>query len=270
MLPDGNLGRDSTARMPMRKGTDGTSREGGEGASWRERRSREWELAHYLVQVANDVGHDIGNALSTIVGRSQLALAATKDETLREDLTAILESARQGSQLTRQLQRYAQMRKEEFDPVDVSQLVVGIGDRVRSLWKDRPQTQQIHLVMEIQEDLPPILGNEADLHEALLCIVTNAVEAMSNEGTLTLRALAYPEEVSIVVEDTGPGMEMETLRRAKEAFFTTKGAPHEGLGLSVATGIALRHGGALELASTPGEVTAVSLHLPHHREGSTP
>jgi signal transduction histidine kinase len=262
MLPGGNLAIDLIARVPMWEDTDGTPRESGEVASLSERHRREWELAHYMIQVANTVGHDIGNLLSTIVGRSQLALAAAQDETLREDLNAILESARQGAQLSKQLQRYGQMREEERDPVDVGRLVMGIGDGARSLWKDRPQIRQIRLVMEIQEDMLPILGNEADLREALLRMVTNAVEAMPEGGTLTLRAQAYPQEVSIAVEDAGPGMDLETLRRAKEAFFTTKGAPHEGLGLSVATGIALRHGGTLELASTPDDATSVSLHLP--------
>ena len=228
-----------------------------------ERHRREWELAHYMIQASRDLGHDIGNLLSTIVGLSQLELSTAEDETLREDLSAILESARQAGKLAKQLQQYGQMRVEEGDPVDVGLLVTGIGDEARSLWKDRPQIQQIRLAMEIQEDMPPARVDETDLREALLRVVINAVEAMPQGGTLTIRAQADPHQVSIMVKDTGPGMDMETLRQAEEAFFTTKEAPHEGLGLSVARGVALRYGGSLELASTTDEGTSVSIHLPH-------
>jgi CheY-like chemotaxis protein len=119
--------------------------------------------------------------------------------------------------------------------------------------------------------LPAIQVDVGQLELALLNIGLNARDAMTQGGTLTIRARRQGGEISgrgspyvvIDIVDTGTGMPEEVQARACEPFFTTKDIGRgSGLGLSQAYGFAKQSGGTLTLESTPGEGTKVSLHLP--------
>ena len=114
-----------------------------------------------------------------------------------------------------------------------------------------------------------VMAIESELREALINLVFNATDAMSEGGTLTLRtgyALESGKDVSrqafIEVADTGMGMDEATRRRCLEPFFTTKGDRGSGLGLAMVYGIAQRHGAQIGIVSTPGEGTTIRLTFP--------
>jgi CheY-like chemotaxis protein len=156
-------------------------------------------------------------------------------------------------------------------------------------------------------DLPPVLGHAPEIREALINLIFNAVDAMPHGGTLRIEARALaageagseeqdgketaersgagasgvasqplspsapPRYVELVVVDTGIGMPEEVRRNAFEPFFTTKGPRGTGLGLSVVYGIMERHGGRIEMASTPGQGTTVTLRFQAtHLQAATP
>ncbi len=93
-------------------------------------------------------------------------------------------------------------------------------------------------------------------------MVLNAVDALPKGGRITLETATDGATVTLAVSDTGVGMDEVVRLRAPEPFFTTRGVKATGLGLSVAYGIARRHGGELTIASVPGEGTTVTLRLP--------
>jgi nitrogen fixation/metabolism regulation signal transduction histidine kinase len=120
---------------------------------------------------------------------------------------------------------------------------------------------RIHLVTTIDAATPPIWADRTLVARALTNLVENAVQAMPGGGTLTVTATPADGSVRIVVEDTGVGMDAESMARAFEPYFSTKTAG-SGLGLANAKRNIERSGGSIALDSTPGVGTRVSVTLP--------
>ena len=131
----------------------------------------------------------------------------------------------------------------------------------------------IRMQTELAPDLPAIMGAESEIRDALTNLIFNAVDAMPEGGTLTLRTRrcsrassggepASPTLVRLEVCDTGVGMDEETRRRCLEPFFTTKGERGTGLGLAMVYGMVQRHSAEIEIESEPGKGTTMRLRLP--------
>jgi CheY-like chemotaxis protein len=117
------------------------------------------------------------------------------------------------------------------------------------------------------QNLPAVAGIESEIREALINLVFNAVDAMPDGGTLTIRtkaALGQAEkwQAEVEVTDTGIGMGEETRRRCLEPFFTTKGERGTGLGLAMVYGVMQRHHADIEMESAIGQGTTVRLRFP--------
>jgi CheY-like chemotaxis protein/anti-sigma regulatory factor (Ser/Thr protein kinase) len=156
-----------------------------------------------------------------------------------------------------------------LNAVDVNRMVEQVIELTRARWSDVPQQQGavIELNTELEPNLPPIMGVEVELRDALTNLVLNAADAMPEGGTLTLRTAAVRDAnnnaiVKVEVADSGVGMDEETRRRCLEPFFTTKGERGTGLGLAMVYGMAQRHSGELEIDSARGEGTTVRLLFP--------
>ena len=141
----------------------------------------------------------------------------------------------------------------------------------------------IRVALDIPLALPRANADPAQLELALLNLCVNARDAMPDGGTLTIAVdelaveaeerlgLAAGRYVSLVVGDTGAGMDAETLRRATEPFFTTKGTGKgTGLGFSMVHGLAGQLGGTYALSSTPGQGTRAEIWLPLAAEAVQP
>jgi len=105
------------------------------------------------------------------------------------------------------------------------------------------------------------------IEQALVALFVNAIEAMPHGGTLAVRADLRPDEFTLAVEDTGVGIPREVLPRIFEPFFSTKeGTSGVGLGLAVVHGIVQRHGGRIDVESSPGAGTRFTITLPRRQE----
>jgi CheY-like chemotaxis protein len=138
-----------------------------------------------------------------------------------------------------------------------------------------PQQQGIVITTrtELTEGIPPIMGIASEIREALINLVFNAVDAMPEGGTLTLRtsqrnrlqsqgeAAAAPH-ACVEVIDTGIGMNDETRRRCLEPFFTTKGERGTGLGLAMVYGVMQRHNAEIEIDSEVRKGSTMRLAFP--------
>ena len=161
--------------------------------------------------------------------------------------------------------------EERLHPVAVDQVVQQAVQSARPRWKDEPEAHGIAIEMVTQwGGVPPIQGTEAGLHEILTNLIFNAVDAMPDGGTITLRTQRVEDQVQIVFSDTGIGMDEATRLRIFEPFFTTKMDIGTGLGLSTVYNTVTRWGGTIEVDSAPGEGTTFTLRFPVGDEEKTP
>jgi CheY-like chemotaxis protein/anti-sigma regulatory factor (Ser/Thr protein kinase) len=157
-------------------------------------------------------------------------------------------------------------------PIQINSLIPQVMDLTRARWSDMPQQRGvvIQTCLDLGSDLPAVAGIESEIREGLVNLIFNAVDAMPEGGTLTLRTRASGEHplsspgrlVYVEAMDTGVGMDDETRRRCLEPFFTTKGERGTGLGLAMVFGMAQRHGAEIEIESAAGEGTTVRLAFP--------
>lgn len=223
-------------------------------------RAREERLA-VVGKLAATVAHEINNPLGTIGLLSQHALRGVEDGTpMHRHLTTILRNVRGCSATVQGLLDYARKRPPERKPVAIAQLLSDVGRTVE------PQAARAGVAVDVQlaDGLPErVVADARQVHQAIVNLGLNAVEAMVDGGTLTLRA--EPVEgvaaVRLVVRDTGPGLCDEAARHLFSPFFTTK-SEGTGLGLAVARDIVDAHGGELTVVSEPGQGCTFAAVLP--------
>ncbi len=173
--------------------------------------------------------------------------------------------ARRGERRERLREFYRSREEdEEFLPVNLAQLAGQIVDLTQPKWKDQALARgaTIECRARVETGLPPVLGNESDLREALTNLVFNAVDAMPAGGSLTVAARREGEFGVVEVTDTGTGMGEAVRRRCLEPFFSTKGDKGTGLGLSMVFGIIQRHRGTVEIDSREGAGSTFRARLP--------
>jgi signal transduction histidine kinase/CheY-like chemotaxis protein len=223
------------------------------------------ERLRVLGQMASGIAHDINNAISpiTLYADTMLESETSLSERGRAYLNTIQQAASDVAEtVARMREFYRQDTHPNLAPLDLNEILPQVVDLTRARWEAIPQQQGIVIDMrvELEADLPCIMGMKSELREALTNLVFNAVDAMPGGGTLTLRSRKDGHDrIVLEITDTGVGMDDETRRRCLEPFFTTKGERGTGLGLAMVYGVIQRHDGDLEINSSPGMGTTVRI-----------
>ncbi len=222
------------------------------------------ERLRALGEMAGGVAHDFNNILAIILGRTQLALEDTGDAMVKRSLDIIERTAVDGAKTVRRLQDFARVRVDrELERVDLNELVKGALLMVEPRRAERQVTGRVEIGISADLDkVPPVEGNPAELREALMNIMFNAMDAMPEGGKITVKSEQQDGWVVLSISDTGIGMSEEVKRRAFDPFFSTKGADGLGLGLSVTYGIITRHGGNIDVDTSPGRGSTFYIRLP--------
>jgi len=229
-----------------------------------------------LGSLAGGVAHDYNNMLNAIIGFADLLQDGEPDPARKGHLQSILLAATRSADLTRNLLAFARKGRNLVEPVD---LRVTVEDCLALL---RPaMAPDLEVVAEL-EDCPGIDADPGQVHQVVLNLCLNAVEAMAGVGTLRLGTksleldgpaaaalgVAPGRYLEFEVADTGPGMTEAIRQRVFEPFFTTKAGDRDsgtGLGLSTVYGIVLAHGGNVAAASTPGQGSRFTVLFPEGR-----
>jgi PAS domain S-box-containing protein len=227
------------------------------------------ERLRALGQMASGIAHDINNAITpaALYTESLLETEANLSVKARERLDIIQRALGDVAQTVARMREFYRQREPQLQlaAVDLNQLVPQIIELSRARWYDIPQQRGtvIEVRTELAPELPAIMGVESEIREALTNLVFNAVDAMPEGGTLTLRtrllADASPPHAAVEVADTGVGMDAETCRRCLEPFFTTKGERGTGLGLAMVYGVVQRHSADIQIDSVVGQGTTMRL-----------
>src|SRR5262245_13562962 len=222
------------------------------------------ERLRALGEMAGGVAHDVNNVLAIIVGRAEVLLNETEDAELQRQLNVIIKVALDAAQTVKRIQEFTRMRRARpFQQVQLHLIVDEVVDVTRSRWKDEAQSKGLKYEMVVETAPTPIIaGDPSELREALINIVLNALDAMSEGGQLTLRTGADGDRVVVTVADSGVGMSEDVRQRIFDPFFTTKGERGTGLGLSVVYGIVSRHNGEIDVQSRLGHGTTFTLRFP--------
>ncbi len=238
------------------------------------------ERLRALGQMASGVAHDVNNALSPIVAYSELLLNTLPDlpDVPRHYLETINQAGGDIAQIVARMREFYR-RRSETEPlteVDVNRCIEEVIELTRPRWRDLPQRDgiSIQIQQELEPELPRLLSDPAELREALINLVFNAVDALPQGGTITFisRSLTRPTMVQnglperliqVEVRDNGIGMDEKTRQRCLEPFFSTKAQRGgTGLGLAMVYGMTQRHDGNIEIDSAPGCGTCIRLTFP--------
>jgi CheY-like chemotaxis protein len=235
---------------------------------------RQTQKLDALGQLTGGVAHDFNNLLMAILGNLDLLRRRlpTTDPLVTRLLDSAVQGAARGAALTRRLLAFARQQDLKPGAVDVLALIDDVGEML---------APALGPAVRLQRDLPPDLWplhvDSDQLGLALVNLAVNARDAMPDGGTFRVAArncsvaaanadelaVTAGDYVLIAASDTGTGMDANTLARATEPFFTTKGlGKGTGLGLSMVHGLVRQSGGALRLTSAPGQGTTVELWLP--------
>ena len=210
--------------------------------------------------LASGVAHDMNNVLGAILGLASVHLEVQPpDSPAHRAFATITKACTRGGNLIRSLLGFARQGLAEEKDLDLNALV---RDEVRLL--ERTTLARVSLAMDLAPDLRTTRGDASALTHVLMNLCVNAVDAMSDRGTLTFRTRNVGSDwIEVQVEDTGSGMPQEVLEKAMDPFFTTKAqGKGTGLGLSIAHSTVMAHHGQMEILSEPGRGTRVLLRFP--------
>ncbi len=240
-------------------------------------KTREVETAHrHLVEVekiaslgkmAATVAHEINNPLAGI--RTYARLLSRQMERPEKDavtqqewkrwLEVIETESRRCGDIVRNLLTFARQVPLERKENDLNALA----ERCLMLVRHQMELQGIALDWKPAADVPRLVCDAAQVQQALLAILINAVEALPHGGAIRVTTARENGEARLTVADNGPGIPPEVMPHIFEPFFTTKSqGKATGLGLSVAHGIVHQHGGRIEIVSQPEQGTTFTVCLP--------
>lgn len=227
------------------------------------------ERLRAMGQLASGITHNFNNAITPILGYSELLLDNPQDlddhETVISYLKIINQGAQDAANAARQLRDFYQ--KQENDTishrVNLNTILREVSSITKPRWKD--QTQSNGCLIEIRyelEDVAPVAVDASELRELFTNLVLNAVDAMPTGGIITFRTHNEDDQVVAEISDTGIGMTAEVLNSCKEYFYSTKGVEGTGLGLAMVNATVLRHNGLLSIESSLGQGSTISVTFP--------
>jgi PAS domain S-box-containing protein len=224
--------------------------------------------------LAGGIAHDFNNILFPIMCYTEMLLEDTdKSSPNYGSLNEIFTATKRASELVKQILAFSRERAQELKPLKIQHIIKEILKLVRS---SLPQT--IAIRQNIPNETPLVMADPTQIHQVLMNLMTNAYHAMEeNGGTLDIslsEVLLEPnnarvpdlppgEYVCLSVQDTGDGMDVQTMERIFDPYFSTKETGKgTGLGLAIVHGIAKSHGGDIQVQSEPGKGSTFTMYLP--------
>lgn len=225
------------------------------------------QLAHSqkmesLGRLSSSIAHDLNNLLSPILGYSEILLSKLSDierKELRSSLKIIYDTAIRARDLTKKLLELGRKQEPDTRPININQIISSFVPILRKTIRDG-----IDLILELEEDIPPIKADIAQIEHVLLNLAINASDAIetNDRGQIFIRTYkSHINSICLEFADTGRGITNEIKERLFEPFFTTK-KNGSGLGLTIVYNIIRQHKGDIFIESSPGKGTAFYILLP--------
>ncbi|HSF06462.1 MAG TPA: ATP-binding protein [Methylomirabilota bacterium] len=229
-----------------------------------ERAARQADKLAALGTLAAGLAHELNNPIGIISSRIELMLLEADGQVLpaatREDLVVLRRHAQRVARIVQGLLSFARQSGRSRGPVDLNQVV----DDTLLLVEKQAAKEGVMLARRLTPGLPPIQGDPTALEQVLMNLILNARDAVDGRGEILIETdliTGHPDQVRLMIRDTGPGIPAEVLPRIFDPFFTTKPSG-TGLGLSISYGIVREHGGTVDVHSERGRGTTFVLSFP--------
>jgi len=227
-------------------------------AAWRELARR---LAHELKNPLFPLQLTVENLL-----RARQNSPEQFDEVFRESSATLLGEISNLKTIIGRFSEFSIMPQPQLQPTDINEVLRGIAQLFRAQLQ-APGRRPIECNLDLSDDLKPIPADPELLHRALSNLVLNAMDAMPDGGTLTLRGRQSYNGARIEVADTGSGLTPEECERIFTPYYTSK-RHGTGLGLAIVQSVVSDHQGTINVQSEPGKGTTFVIELPKNREPS--
>lgn len=239
-----------------------------------EARLRQAQKMEAIGTLAGGIAHDFNNALAPIMGYADMILEELGQDTINgARANQILVAASHARDLVRQILAYSRKDKEVKNPIQILPIL----KEVIKLTKPSGQTNT-ELIQNFQTDIGPVIANPTHLQQVFMNLITNAYQAMANQGgklSISVKRLDYKpggmldhrtkqgSYICLSVSDTGCGMTRQIKEKIFDPYFTTKEKEKgTGLGLSVVHGIVKNYGGEINVYSEPNQGTTFQVFFP--------
>ncbi len=221
-----------------------------------------------LGELAAGIAHEISNILTPAVGITSILLVdrSNLSEKTIEGLEVIEKSLMKASGLLHQILGFSRKKPERREPANIGMIL----EQSLSLLGHRISKKQIKVEKNLAPDLPMVEVDDTQMEQVFTNLGLNAIDAMGPGDTLRVGTSCHYQNtprkqpyVEISIEDTGCGIPSETLDHIFEPFYTTKETGRgTGLGLFICYGIVEKHGGTIDVESTPSVGTRFRICLP--------
>ncbi|MFH1422582.1 MAG: ATP-binding protein [Planctomycetota bacterium] len=211
-------------------------------------------------QLVAGVTHEMNEPLGSILGFAQL-MKKNSDLSVQsvKDAEKIETAALHAREVIRKLLIFSRQTMPAKTRVNLNQIV----ENGLYFLQSRCAKMDIQIELLLKDDLAEITADPSQLHQVLVNLIVNSIQAMPKGGKLTIKTSADGDYVTLIVKDIGIGMDEETQKRMFLPFFTTKKVGEgTGLGLSVVHGIVSSHNGKIEFESHLGRGTTFAVKLP--------
>lgn len=224
-----------------------------------EKRLAQSERLASIGEMAAGIGHELNNPLNNILSLGKLMRQSAGDpEAVKEDLDDLMSEAKRATGIVSGVLRFARQVPPEYEAVDICLWLENCVSRVSNLSKHC----EIHIEQHCQQ------GEQAEfdphqMEQVVINLLTNAIQASKDDGTVTVSARIADDQLIIDIEDSGAGMSEDTLEHLFEPFYTTKGVGEgSGLGLSISVGIVESHNGTLSLTNREPHGVIATITIP--------
>ena len=212
------------------------------------------------------IAHEVKNPLAGIQGYAQLCLRTIDESSpIHENITIIEKETRRCTEIITNLLKFARQEKAIFEAIDLNKVAregMAIVDHQLTI-------NEVKIQLDLEENLPPIMGNANQLQQVLMNFAINAQQALDGKAGLVRVVTRSKENGKVVISfgDNGPGISDDVQKKIFEPFFTTKPAGKgTGLGLSVTYGIIKDHKADIKVVSEVGKGTAFVITFPPAEE----